>query len=812
MFTVPSWQAPDDPPLRADTQQAPPEWLDKAQTLHTAKKQATSSFSRFSMQPQEQRLQDAWARDEKAVLRARADLLNTLMTAEQDPKLCLEVKSKNRVCVMYNRMRCEGDVELGPMQSTMSWVVHGGERAYQQLITAGVHAQPGVMRALLRAVQRSMPPRKDTLQPLSAVLSKSCPDTLTPKTEAGLLGAEPGQTRVMEGLCKHGRQEAPTYRLVWGALDVNAQEAWQNPSTNASIRLSILETAHAATREAARSKQPLWSSVTHLQVKILHNDECHSLTIVPFCNSEACTVTHLQFVQSVFDASGPERGILNLSQNPEAVHPIPLGRISPMQSYVCLKAHKSGRLNEAQLNYVHSRGLLEHPGFDVALLPSASRLFFSSSSSNGAMPPAKSTRISGTGVDVLASSYHLADQVFTTMTVVQYPPFGTQFGPALNEGEEDEEDNRDEEPYEDYNDEEDAHDDDEYDNQSFQSMVFEPDDKEEWNAGHREELGKRDKILVNDKREVWDLKDEKTGLLKHKPDRWGEILLKDQSFFIDGYLGDPYYDCDPYDKNKRWILFEIDNGTRYQKVQSKLLEIRGMLIKKMSQQWNPNISFYENLRQNKSIHQIWKRQWQDFLAEHIDELQDEFQEYCDRTGNDPKKHPRHAFWYNGTVKSWVSVFVDMMTNEDRRLWNEENQALDKNSTFGRHVRFYSQKGPVWIKHWVDKGRLIRPQLDALLGSKLTDSLINGTPVSKQKFDRPAARIKNFASSKIPTPIRQSLQKKPQNGKTPRDKEDSTQTSMKARIASLESKLLRVQKQDNTQHLLRQVLERLDDAS
>jgi hypothetical protein len=99
-----------------------------------------------------------------------------------------------------------------------------------------------------------------------------------------------------------------------------------------------------------------------------------------------------------------------------------MGEILPLKGYVCLGAHRRNRLTEAQLNYVHAQGLLAH-GFDTTLLPDSGLL------STGAqrLLPAKATKVTGTGLDVLASSFHVADQVYTTITVVQYPPFGTQF-------------------------------------------------------------------------------------------------------------------------------------------------------------------------------------------------------------------------------------------------------------------------------------------------------------------------------------------------------------------------------------------------
>jgi hypothetical protein len=403
-FIVPSWLSDE-----TGVTTGPPEdavWRDKAGRLEAAKRKAAASFAKLRATPEPQ-LQASWNQDEIRVLQARVELLNSLMTAPKDPRLCVDNDRPPRICVMYNRMCCEGETEVGPMQSTMAWVVHNSEASVQQLLTAGEGGHETGLKDLLALVRATMP-AKDNLHGLDAVLQRETPARLVLKSVAGV-NAQPGHTRVAEGLTKNGAQ----YQLVWAALDLQGLEEWQNPSTNAAIRMSVLDAAHQAARDAARNKEAVWSTVNFMQIRICVGDECHVLSLTPFCDSDSCTVTHLQYAQSVFDDSGPERGILNLNKDPATIHAIPLGKALPMSAYVCLGAHKQSRLNEAQLNYVHSRGLLAH-NFDTKLLPPATACRYESQ----ALPPAKSTRISSTGLDVLASSYHIADKVFTTITVV----------------------------------------------------------------------------------------------------------------------------------------------------------------------------------------------------------------------------------------------------------------------------------------------------------------------------------------------------------------------------------------------------------
>lgn len=105
---------------------------EKTEVLEIAKRRAAVSFAKMNS-ALEAGQHSAWAsattKDEQDVLRARVDVLNTLMQAP-DAKLCLENTAPTRVCVVYDRIRVDPDkegAELGPMQSTMTWVVPGAE-------------------------------------------------------------------------------------------------------------------------------------------------------------------------------------------------------------------------------------------------------------------------------------------------------------------------------------------------------------------------------------------------------------------------------------------------------------------------------------------------------------------------------------------------------------------------------------------------------------------------------------------------------------------------------------------------------------
>lgn len=799
IFAVPSWSngqqeglawpsAPDEP------------WRAKAELLEATKRRAAGSFAR-TIRGDCKTAIDGWAADEQAVLRARIDLLNTLMVRHDDARLlCLENTQPPRVCVQYNRMRCEGETDLAPMQSTMAWVVPGAEVPVQQLVTAGEQAQAGTVKALLAMVRASMPRKKDTLNPLDAVLGMAPPERLVLKSVAGV-NAHPAHTRVAEGLGAEAEGLAPLYKVVWGALDVSAQEPWQNPSTNASIRMSVLDTAHQAAREAARSKLSLWANVSFLQIRIQHGDEAHLLGLTPFADSDSCTVTHLQYAQSVFDDSGPERGILNLSQDPAHVHPIPMGKVLPLRAFVCVGAHRKSRLSEAQLNYVHAQGLLAH-GFALEHLPRPELLRFEQR-----MPAAKSTRVSATGVDVLASSYHVADQVYTTISVVQYPPFGTQFAPetAAKIGQHVErassrttrmhgdpfsvmhfdprkimarktvaagkrvktvqvgsDDGRDEEPEHDGGREEDGEDTDysnegSSDNDSWQRRNWADEGSESDGVPIIREglkLGEFPlyvKAKEPDEGLVMQTQQERT---KHaRPDNWYFIMKQKNHYFVDGVLGDPY------DKSKRFTWIEPLEGQAYLRAQKLATELMRYFLKNHSVVWDSSRTFYWNIKHNTNpgadgitIGTVWKTAWQDFIRKDTEEYWEELKE---KTFIDLIDYPEQ-FWYTKDPKQWETIFSDKPEMQER-------------------IGEITEK---WVQ--------ILKRHDHL------------HPLSK-----PRDQIR------IPEQLRLKRASLLQ-GRAKHNTEKADLSQLSARISALESRLRRVRQEDNTQALLEQVLERLEE--
>ena len=807
----------------------------KADALESAKRRAAASFTHMMAstadQQQYEQATKATTRDELDVLRARVDVLNTLMR-HPDARLCLPAEDrKPRVCVTYDRLRCEGELQLGPMQSTMAWAVRGAEDPVLQLMSASDSAgHAPVVKALLQLVQQSAP-RKDVLAGLQAVLALPPPERLLLKS---LAGACAGHTRVFEGLGEareqacaghtrvfEGLGEAagvpPLYRVVWGALDLDVLEGWQNPSTNTAIRLSILDTAHQAAREAQQTKAPAWSNVAHLQVRIYHDDECHVLSLHPFWDSESCTVSHLQYRQSVFDDSGPERGILNLSPDAASIHPIPLGKILPIQAFVCLGAHRKSRLSEPQLNFVHAQGLLAH-GLNPDHLPDAGTLL----AATGKMCPARATRVSGEKLDIMASSYHVADQVYTTISVVQYPPFGTQFQRVLpvqrainmrrlgmEKPVPDPGHWEDREPVADWGGDQDpapATDAPDAEWEAWRDRQMQPDEEGSSDGGsqpgpapppparkpwepRRAEQPERRVPGPND----WTVHEygrAKSGKLhnrrglphersstprKHpteeplykigrdfasdciprsvdesraqaRPLNWVFQLRKGEHYFVDRVAGDPY------DLSKRFVLFELDGGMRFREAEANAAEIKSFFKENRTGVFLSAYPFYWNISQNHNVmimgEHTLAQTWQNQWQHYIRTQLGALLEEIHATGGSPK-------WF------WCT--------EDLSLW-------DQIIPVGSPAASYPEFSRRYYNRLLNEGRIQCP------------------------FTRPTPCL----APTDPLPL-------PQTRLSARSKagSDPAVAQLQSRISALESRLSRVRQGDNTQHLLEQVLERLD---
>lgn len=441
----------------------------KVDKLEQSKKQAAATFAALCAASESNHgahsdLIAAATQDQHAVLRDRIHVLNDLVQ-HPSSRICinhhmLESTPRALVAVTYNRYvraSMESFKEVGEIQSPMAWFVPGAHMHVANILTC-MSETKGVddgqlaksLKGLLTGVTKSLPYQHATKK-LRKSLRAAYPTVLHDQTDLGIPSTQGARHAQPTGLTSHhvrvlsAETEIKAYKdkkgekvtafIISGVLDLNVLELWQNPSTNMLVRKSIIQTALHH-----RPKGQL-TNVHTLHIKLLRGQETHVLTFRPFIGTEACTVTHLLYSET-HAADAGQSGILKLPDDPTLVQPLHGGRILPLRSYVCLGAHRESRYNEAQLNYIHSRAYThsvedneekqvdknskrneETPGFglDPSLLPHADQIHWTASH-----PAAKATRISGKDCDVMASSYAIGSDVHTAITVISYPPFGTQ--------------------------------------------------------------------------------------------------------------------------------------------------------------------------------------------------------------------------------------------------------------------------------------------------------------------------------------------------------------------------------------------------
>jgi hypothetical protein len=564
----------------------------KVENLEAAKRKATGSFSKLCSTTDTNAIPSlaaAATRDQQDVLRHRVDVLNKLLSGP-DSHICVHhallsnpTKPRTLCAVTYTRFVRESvgsDKEVGEIQSPMAWFVPGAQQHVVNLLSGQKEVPMQTSLAgLLYGLRKCTPARYCTKKLLKSLVPKF-PDELReitdfhkPKihghTQPSAITSH--HTRVYEAVAElrpskkkpEGKPESVTFRIIMGVLDLNVLEQWQNPATNALVRKSIIATA-------MQHPHAQMTTVHNLHVKITRGRETHVLTFRPFIGDEACTVSHLTYTESAMDDG--MHGILRLPEDTADVHALHGGTMLPIESYVCIGAHRESRYNEAQLNYIHSQGYRGTPVIG-STLPDPRTIRWDA-------PDAKATRISGKDTDVMASSYRIHDKVHTVLTVISYPPFGTQFKVHIRKNKK---------------------------------------EKAEARQKRMEALKKRGiKPRVLFKKEIM-----KADLTKKE--RWSTAPdhAQGQYYFVEGVVSNT---CG---RQERIYLIDTDGGARTQRAMQEGVRIRDDLIKECAYGggtiWNPDISFKENLQTNTAVHpisqrmvkDIWQDKWRRAIAEQI---------------------------------------------------------------------------------------------------------------------------------------------------------------------------------------------------
>lgn len=732
--------------------------FEKVDRLEAAKRKATASFSKLCSTHEQSAVSGLAAtatRDQQDVLRARVDVLNTLIKG-QDSHICVkhrllksETGPKTLCAVTYNRFLRESvdsTKEVGEIQSPMAWFVPGAQKHVANLLNpaSGVPMAKSIA-GLLYGLRKCTPAKYSTKKLLKSLVPKfpdsmqEVPDFERPSTR-GQPHPQPSamtshHNKVYEATAEllpskkkpTGKAEKVTYRLIMGVLDLNVLEQWQNPSTNTLVRRSIVETA---LRHASSPGE--LTNVHLLNVKIVRGRESHVLSFRPFIGDEACTVSHLLYTEEVAGGAGSSHGILQLNEDPADVRPLHGGRIHQIQSYVCLGAHRENRYNEAQLNYIHSRGYIESGMIKhESPLPNPDEIQWDQH-----MPPAKATRISGKDCDVMASSYHIGSQVHTVISVINYPPFGTQFKvhPRRNKRE-----------------------------------------KEQARQKRLESLRKRGVVMRPRTVRPAPTKESAADTLPKetlgKKERWttSPDFAKGQFYFVDAAVFEPWM------KDTRVYLIDMSsNGNDTREVMQHAVGIRDEMIKECaydgeaSSIWDPTMSFKMNLRNNMLVHpvshqtvlEIWQSKWQAYISKWI-------QDTWDKNSLQTSAQNGRAFWFSKNA----GVFSEIL---GRQKANPRINAAYEKWSKDRFMQAV-QMGGIPMKFINDN----------TLQSMIPSQIIPCTTI--------LARPPKQATSKSAAPEKKEL------------------LQLQARIQTLESKLQKSSKDGNVAVLMEQVLQRLRQA-
>lgn len=629
----------------------------KVDNLEAAKRKATGSFSKLvasSDQAAVSALAAAATRDQQDVLRHRINVMNALI---QDPHShlcvqhkCLEKAPHALVSVTYNRYlreSPESETEVGEIQSAMSWFLPGAQKHVAHLLTPGSGTpMEKSLKGLLMGLKMYTPATYSTKKLLKS-LRATFPTELA-EVQDFHHGSTQGQqhyqpstitshhTQVYRANAeirasprKPGSQpEQVRVYVIKGILDVNVLEQWQNPSTNMLVRKSIIQAAmHHPPPDGL-------SNVHNLHIKLVRGKESHVLSFQPFLGDEACTVSHMTFEEEA--AGTGQKGLLRLSDDPTLVQGLAHANIQRLSSYVCLGAHRENRYNEAQLNYIHSRGYIHAKtvGEGVAL-PAAGTIKWDSD-----MPAAKATRISGKDCDVMASSYHLGGTVHTTISVIRYPPFGTQF--------------------------------------KLHPRKTDKEKEEAWKKRDEKRMARglppkpRGKMvrkggLPRPEQALRARQDQKKERWTTAPD-----FDKGQFYFVDGVALDP--------RERSGRLYLIDTGrSETQEVMAQGVRIRDELVQEcrfvgadgqtLQTTWNPALSFYMNLRDNQQAHPItrdtprdlWQEKWRKYINGWMMQTKQE----------GGGLHQGSAFWFCKSPQVWAALIPD---DKERQAYQRVMQA------------------------------------------------------------------------------------------------------------------------------------------
>lgn len=228
-----------------------------------------------------------------------------------------------------------------------------------------------------------------------------------------------------------------TYQLFIGVLNMDIYRPWLNPRTVKVVQQAIWlcgkdllshQSAHHSTKKSDYEQNKIPNFIG-IELIIETKDRRHVFSVSPFAGHENCTVSHIGFRQSIPPRGSQDPPFLGILVTPNNTDEIDLSRIQislkKTESYVYVGAYKGKPMDNANIYAIHAVACAQYWGdtnYDdrpnlIALDRYPDLL-------------CKVTRIHVAPWDIIVSSYiepHSRNVVDTLISIVHYPPFGTQF-------------------------------------------------------------------------------------------------------------------------------------------------------------------------------------------------------------------------------------------------------------------------------------------------------------------------------------------------------------------------------------------------
>lgn len=371
---------------------------------------------------------------ERLVVRRRVALINRLITEHHTP-LCFkshrsQPHSLLDTAVRYRLLQSDGTHGLFQTQAQQAWLLDSTPWGWNDILTAlqrGTQDSQG-LTSLVKDIMQNAGKDPANIEARLA-LHQALKTPLQFSTEHTLESTHWGPPEINQTPPKvvftATTQDNIQVNICAASLDVNHCDEWHNPCINKYVQVHVARFGDSLLRGIMNQTIPAHELVNNptttlrVTVIVIKENKHHVFNLTPFASLDSCIATHIE-------VSNQRGGILELPDDPAQIEEHE-GNITQTNAstevYCCVGSHRSTRLNEQELNYVHAQALRAAHGMPHDNLPLPHELHH-----EGSRMAAKSARIAFTDWDVLVSSYRHTDGqgASTVITLVNYPPYATR--------------------------------------------------------------------------------------------------------------------------------------------------------------------------------------------------------------------------------------------------------------------------------------------------------------------------------------------------------------------------------------------------